>query len=68
MEHIVNYDSFMNESAGIHPAIFKELKAYFENSGKKANFEGAKKEILSKMPKWNLSKEDFEEAKKEFLK
>lgn len=68
MEHIINFDSFLNESAGIHPAIFKELEAYFKKAGKSSSFEGAKKEISSKMPKWNLSKEDFEEAKKKFVK
>ena len=52
---------------GISFAIYGTLKGYF-GSAKTPNFEEAKAYIKSKKKNWDLSKEDFEEAKKEFRK
>ena len=55
------------EKKGISPAIYKDLEEYFASSGKHS-FAGAQKFIHAKKKGWNLSEEDFEEAKKKFKK
>lgn len=67
MENIESYESFLNEGKGISFAIYNDLKSYFDST-KSPNFEGAKSYMKSKKKNWNLTKEDFEEAKKEFKK
>jgi hypothetical protein len=67
MENIETYENFLNEGKGISFAIYNDLKSYF-TSTKSPNFEGAKDFIKTKKKNWNLTKEDFEEAKKEFKK
>ena len=67
MENLQEYENFLNEGKGISFAIYGTLKGYF-GSAKTPNFEEAKAYIKSKKKNWDLSKEDFEEAKKEFRK
>jgi hypothetical protein len=55
------------EKKGISPAIYKDLEEYFTSSSKHS-FAGAQKFIHTKKKGWNLSEEDFEEAKKKFKK
>ena len=67
MENIKSYDELINESKksewnGIHPAVRKTLFAYLEkNPG--AKYSHAKKHVASEMKGWDLSIEDFDEAK-----
>jgi hypothetical protein len=76
MENLKSYHDFLNEGKiqekeGISPAIYSDLKDYFEACKKDAqvpNIKGAQKHIQSKKKDWKLSSEDFEEAKKEFAK
>jgi hypothetical protein len=76
MENIKSYNDFLNEGKiqekeGISPAIYRDLKDYFESCKKDAqvpSLKGAQEHIQSKKKDWKLSKEDFEEAKKEFAK
>ena len=61
MENIKSYQNFLlegkiTEKEGISPAIYKDLKQYFEEA-KVPTLKG-----------WKLSEEDFIEAKKEFKK
>jgi hypothetical protein len=67
MENIQTYENFLNEGKGISFAIYNDLKGYF-SSAKSPNFESAKAYIKNKKKNWDLTKEDFEEAKKEFKK
>lgn len=67
MENLQKYEEFLNEAKGISFAIYNDLKSYF-SSTKSPNFEDAKSFIKTKKKNWNLTKEDFEEAKKEFKK
>ena len=72
MENIKTYQSFLlegkiTEKEGISPAIYKDLKQYFDDA-KVPSLKGAQV-YLSKVKKgWKLSEEDFNEAKKEFKK
>ena len=67
MENLHAYEDFLNEGKGISFAIYGTLKGYF-GSTKTPNFEEAKAYIKTKKKNWNLTKEDFEEAKREFKK
>ena len=51
------------ESEGIHPAVREKLLAYLKDN-KDATYPEAKKFIKEKIAGWNLTAEDFEEAKK----
>ena len=51
------------ESAGIHPAVREKLIAYLKDNAD-ATYSEAKKFIGEKIAGWNLTAEDFEEAKK----
>jgi hypothetical protein len=76
MENIKSYGDFLNEAKiqekeGISPAIYKDLKDYFEGCKKDAsvpNLKGAQEHINKTKKSWELSNEDFIEAKKEFMK
>ena len=65
MENIINYEDFLFESKGIHPAIYKDLQVYFKST-KSPSFEGAKKHLSKTDKKWVLSEEDYNEAELEF--
>lgn len=67
MENLQKYEEFLNEAKGISFAIYNDLKLYF-SSTESPNFEDAKSFIKTKKKNWNLTKEDFEEGKKEFKK
>lgn len=67
MENLKNYSSFLNEKKGINRAIYGVLKDYFKGD-ETPSFFIAKKYVSSKVKGWDLSKEDFEEAKKKFKK
>jgi len=67
MENLHAYEDFLNEGKGISFAIYGTLKGYF-GSAKSPSFEDAKAYVKTKKKNWNLTKEDFEEAKKEFKK
>jgi hypothetical protein len=51
------------ESEGIHPAVREKLLAYLKDNTD-ATYSEAKKFIKEKIAGWNLTAEDFEEAKK----
>lgn len=51
------------EAEGIHPAVREKLMSYLKDN-KDATYPEAKKFIKEKIAGWNLSSEDFEEAKK----
>jgi hypothetical protein len=51
------------ESEGIHPAVREKLIAYLKDNAD-ATYAEAKKFIREKIAGWNLTAEDFEEAKK----
>lgn len=68
MENIKSFESFsgagsIHESKGIHRAIYDKLVGFL-NENPDADFEDAKKHISSHVKNWNLSKDDFNEAKK----
>ena len=67
MENIQSYENFLNEKEGISVVIYKDLKEYFEKD-KSPNFVKAKDFIKKKNKGWELSKEDYQEARKEFKK
>jgi hypothetical protein len=55
----------MEEGAGINPAIYDQLKHCIENGH---SYEESKKHVADTVDGWDLSKEDYEEAKKKFGK
>ena len=72
MQNIQKYADYIFEKRivekkGISPAIYKDLEEYF-NSSKRHSYAEAQKFIHAKKKGWNLSEEDFEEAKKKFKK
>lgn len=72
MENIKSYEAYLNEAKvqekeGISPAIYKDLKQYFKEA-KNPSFKGAQEYISDKKDGWDLSEEDFDEAKKMFSK
>jgi len=56
-------DEIVNEAEGIHPAVRQKLLDYLKENPK-ATFAEAKSHIGDTLKGWNLSEEDFEEAKK----
>lgn len=71
MENLIRYENFIFEKAeskeGISPIIYKDLEDYFKKTDK-PTMAGAQAHIAKKKKGWELSKQDFEEAKKEFKK
>jgi hypothetical protein len=67
MKNLMNFKSWraVVESAGISRAIYSHLAKFFDTHGEEGSYEDAKKYVASKVEGWDLSKEDFEEAKKE---
>lgn len=61
--YIKNYDQWITEAKGVSRAIAGHLKTFFDENGKKASYDKACDYIASKVEGWELSKEDFEEAK-----
>lgn len=60
---IKNFNQFVTEGKkGIHPAVRKHLLDFFKKH-KEGTFEQAKKYIKSKMKTWELSQDDYKEAK-----
>jgi hypothetical protein len=55
----------MEEGAGINPAIYDQLKHCIEHGH---SYEESKKHVADTVDGWDLSKEDYEEAKKKFGK
>jgi hypothetical protein len=56
------------EAEGVSRAIHGALQLFFDEHGKDGSYEQAKEYVASKVKGWDLSQEDFEEAKKELLK
>jgi hypothetical protein len=65
MENLLEYNDFLFEAKGIHPAIYKDLQEYFKST-QKPSFDGAKKFLSKSDKKWVLSEEDYDEAEAEF--
>jgi len=61
----VGSDESLTEKVGISPAIYKDLQTYF-NTSKKPSLSGAQSFIERTKSGWNLSQEDFDEAKMHF--
>lgn len=59
---IKGFIEFVNEKKGIHPAVRKHLMDFFKKN-KGGSFKEAQAYIKTKMKTWNLSKEDYNEAK-----
>jgi hypothetical protein len=66
MKNIKLFEAFLNESKGIHPAIYSHLERFFKKNGSKASYKDAKDYIASKIKDWDLAKDDYTEAKKKF--
>jgi uncharacterized membrane-anchored protein YjiN (DUF445 family) len=54
----------LSEAEGVSRAVFGALEEFFKDHGKEADYEQAKAYVASKVKGWDLSTEDFEEAKK----
>lgn len=67
MKHISSFETFLFESKGISRPIYGILKNYFDQNGEDANYQDAKEVVAQEADGWDLSKEDFEEAKDKFL-
>jgi len=65
MKNIKIYEAYIAETKGIHPAIYSHLEKFFKKNGK-GTYAEAKEFIKSKLKDWDLSKEDYTEAKKRF--
>jgi hypothetical protein len=67
MKNLLTYESWksVNEGRGVSRAIYNHLVSFFDEHGAKVSYEEAKKYVASKVDGWDLSKEDYEEAKKE---
>jgi hypothetical protein len=65
MKNVLNFDSWknLNEAAGVSPAVFKALNDFFEKNPD-GSYDEAKKYVATQVKDWELSKEDYEEAKK----
>ena len=53
----------LSEAEGVSRAVYGALKSFFDEHGKDASYDQAKAYVASKVKGWELSKEDFEEAK-----
>ena len=58
-------EGWMEEGEGINPAIYKQLKHCVEHGH---SYDEAKKHVAQEVPGWNLSMEDWNEAKEKFGK
>jgi hypothetical protein len=67
MENLKEYNDFLFEKRGVSPVIYNDLEFFF-SSVKYPAYEEAKKFIAKSHDGWDLSKEDYEEAKKMFRK
>jgi len=72
MEKIMTFDTWvtieeakktLSEAEGVSKAIFGTLQNFFDEYGE-GSYEQAKEYVASKVKGWDLSQEDFEEAKK----
>jgi hydroxymethylpyrimidine pyrophosphatase-like HAD family hydrolase len=65
MEKVLSFDSWkeLNEKKGVSRAIQGHLMDFLKKHGEDASFEDAKEFISDKVDGWELSMEDFEEAK-----
>jgi hypothetical protein len=55
----------LSEGKGIHPALYSHLKNFFKKNPK-GTFKDAQEAVKAKMKDWELSKDDYKEAKKQF--
>lgn len=67
MENLKDYNDFLFEKRGVSPVIYKDLEFFFDTVKYPAYGE-AKKFIAKSHDGWELSQEDYEEAKKKFKK
>ena len=67
MKNLLSYESWksIRENEGVSKAIYNHLVNFFDTHGAEGSYEEAKKYIASKVDNWNLSKDDYEEIKKE---
>jgi hypothetical protein len=65
MRNIKIFETYIAEKKGIHPAIYSHLEKFFKKNAK-GTFAEAKEYLKPKMKDWNLSKDDYTEAKKRF--
>ena len=65
MEHLKEYNEYLFEKKGISPAIYKELEMFF-GSVKNPSYKNAKLFIGETNKGWELSEEDYKEAKAKF--
>lgn len=65
MQEWMNEYGKMEEGEGINPAIYKQLKYCVEHGH---SYDEAKKHVAQEVPGWNLSMEDWDEAKEKFGK
>jgi hypothetical protein len=65
MKNIKIFENYISEKKGIHPAIYSHLENFFKKKTK-GTFEEAKEYIKSKMKDWDLSRDDYSEARKRF--
>ena len=64
MKNVLNFDNWkINEAAGIAPPVFNALKDFFVKTPD-GSYDDAKKHVAEVVKDWELSKEDYEEAKK----
>ncbi|NBV28185.1 hypothetical protein EBS02_04090 [bacterium] len=71
MDNLKQFSEFLAESksdastSGIHPAVRDHLLTFLgDEENRKASFSEVKKYIKSKLPTWNLSQNDYDEAVK----
>lgn len=67
MENIKDYSDFLFEKKGLSPVIYNDLEFFF-GSVKYPAYEEAKKFIAKSHDGWELSQEDYKEAKEMFRK
>ncbi len=65
MKNLKLYEQFLSEGKGIHPALYSHLKNFFKKNPK-GTFKDAQEAVKTKMKDWELSKDDYSEAKKQF--
>ena len=66
MKNVLNFENWknLNEAEGVAPVVFNALKDFFGKTPD-GSYEDAKKHVADQVKDWELSKEDYEEAKKE---
>ena len=65
MKNIKIFETYISEKKGIHPDIYSHLEKFFKKNAK-GTFAEAKEYLKPKMKDWNLSKDDYAEAKRMF--